>query len=306
MSVAHLRRAAAAALLVLAVARSSAADEELHPLVPAPPPGAAPAPARLVWRWPRFRTAEYYATGIAGLVAAGSLVIPQSPGRWRGGILVDEDVRDGIGLGSYRAQRGARDASDVLIAALIAYPVLVDGVIVTYGAYESADVAEQMLLIDAEVLAITAAMQTLIAGLASRERPYGRNCGDGLPEESRDCRQRSRHRSFYSGHSSIAFAAAGLSCSHHVQLELYGGGAADAAACGGALVAAAATGALRVIGDVHYVSDVAIGAAWGSLTGFGLPWLLHYRTSRAPKRRPTGFRLQLVPVGIGAGVGGAF
>jgi hypothetical protein len=305
MSVAHFRRAAAAALLVAAVARSSAASEDLHPLVAEPPPGSTRHEPRLIWRWPRFHAAEYYATGIASLVAAGSLVIPQSPGRWRGGILVDEDVRDRMALRGYEAQRAARDASDVLLASLVAYPVLVDAVIVTYGVYESGDVMEQMLLIDAEVLAITASMQSLISGLASRERPYGRDCGEGLPEQSRDCRRRGRHRSFYSGHSAIAFAAAGLSCSHHANLQLYGGGGADAAACGGALFAAAATGALRVLGDMHYTSDVALGAVWGSLTGFGLPWLLHYREPRALERKKT-FRWQIVPVGIGAGVGGSF
>jgi membrane-associated phospholipid phosphatase len=157
------------------------------------------------------------------------------------------------------------------------------------------------------VLAITSAVQSVVAGFASRERPYGRVCGDELPEESRDCRRNSRHRSFFSGHTSIAFAAAGLSCTHHMNLGLYGGGGADAAACGASLLVAASTGALRMAGDVHYATDVGVGAIWGSLAGFGLPWLLHYKDpiDRRAARRPE-VTLTLVPVAMGAGLGGTF
>jgi hypothetical protein len=241
------------------------------------------------------------------MVSVGMLAVPPSPGRWRGGVLVDEDVRDGVALSSYDDRRAARDTSDVLLATSIAYPVLVDGVLVTSGIHGSDDVMEQMLLIDIEVLAITSAVQSVVAGFASRERPYGRICGDELSEESRDCRRNSRHRSFFSGHTSIAFAAAGLSCTHHMNLELYGGGAADAAACGASLVVAAATGALRMVGDVHYASDVGVGAIWGSLAGFGLPWLLHYKDpiDRRPRRR-SDVDLRIVPIGMGAGLGGTF
>jgi hypothetical protein len=304
---AQLRRAGALTCLVAATARPCLADEASAQGGAEPASSAETAqPRRLVWRWPRFRTSEYYVTGAAGLLAAGSLVIPPNPGRWRGGILADEDVRDGLALGSYHEQRTARDASDVLVAAMIAYPVLVDGVIVTSGVHDSDDVMQQMLLIDVEVLAITSSVQLLVSGLVSRERPYGRDCGDALPEDSRDCQRRSRHRSFYSGHSAVAFAAAGLSCTHHMNLELYGGGAPDVAACGASLVTAGVVSALRIMGDVHYSSDVVIGAAWGSVTGFGLPLLLHYYEPRGQRAEDSKLRLHLVPVGLGAGLGGSF
>jgi hypothetical protein len=311
MCAAQIRRAVAAAALVVLSAFSAGAQEDAedtgpHPITPATStePGRHP---KLVWRWERFRISEYFVTGASAMVSVGMLAVPPSPGRWRGGILVDEDVRSGIALSNYDDRRAARDVSDVLLASSIAYPVLVDGVILTSAIYDSDDVMEQMLLIDVEVLAITSAVQSVVAGFASRERPYGRVCGDDLPDESRDCRRNSRHRSFFSGHSSIAFAAAGLSCSHHMNLRLYGGGAADAAACGASLVVAATTGTLRMVGDVHYASDVAVGAVWGSLAGFGLPWLLHYKDpiDRRPKAR-SDLRLHLVPIGMGAGLGGTF
>ena len=301
---------ALAALIVLfavpARAQDDANDAGPHPIVSAS--DAAPrSGTRLVWRWPRFRLSEYFVSGAAAMVSVGMLAVPPSPGRWRGGVLVDEDVRDRISLSDYHDRRAARDVSDVLVAASIAYPVLVDGVIVTSGIHGADDVMEQMLLIDVEVLAVTSAVQGAVAGLAGRERPYGRNCGGELSEESRDCRRNSRHRSFFSGHTSIAFAAAGLSCSHHMNLRLYGGGAPDAAACAASLLTAAATGTLRMVGDVHYASDVGVGMVWGSLAGFGLPWLLHYKDPiEKTKSKRSDFRLQLVPVAMGAGLGGTF
>jgi membrane-associated phospholipid phosphatase len=60
------------------------------------------------------------------------------------------------------------------------------------------------------------------------------------------------------------------------------------------------------VSDVHYTSDVAAGAAWGSLVGFGLPWLLHYREPGPARRAEPGLSLHLVPVGAGAGLGGSF
>jgi membrane-associated phospholipid phosphatase len=229
---------------------------------------------------------------------------------WQGGILVDEDARSALALRTYGQRRAARDASDVLLASLITYPILVDGVIVANWHYQSEDVMWQMFLINAEVYAVSAALQGVVAGLTSRERPFGRTCGDELGADTRDCQSRSRYRSFYSGHSSMAFASAGLICSHHANLELYGGGAADDLTCAAGLAAAAATGALRAMGDVHYVSDVTTGALVGAGVGFGLPWLLHYRTPRARRSpRPVSYTLEPRPIvgeAWGAGVGGRF
>jgi hypothetical protein len=258
--------------------------------------------APLEWRWRRFGTEEYVVTGGAALVAVGSLALPAPRSTWRGGIGPDEEMRSELALPTYRGRRAARDASDVLLSSLIAHTVLADAVVVASGHHGSDDVMEQMLLIDAEVLAIAAAVQGTVSGLTQRERPYGRTCGEELDGESRDCRRRSRYRSFFSGHATLAFAAAGLTCSHHMNLDLYGGGTPDAAACAAALAGASAVAALRVMADVHYASDVALGTAWGSLAGFGLPWLLHYGS---PRSGPA-FRLRLVPVAGGAGIGGSF
>ena len=128
------------------------------------------------------------------------------------------------------------------------------------------------------------------------------------PASSFDCdSQNKRQRSFYSGHTAFTFATAGLICSHHLNLKLYGGGAPDIAACATGFAAAAATGTLRMVGDQHYATDVITGALVGTITGLGLPWLLHYRHDRSStKRSADGFRVQLVPYAAGAGLVGTF
>jgi membrane-associated phospholipid phosphatase len=67
---------------------------------------------------------------------------------------------------------------------------------------------------------------------------------------------------------------------------------------------AATTATFRVVGDMHYASDVITGAIVGSLVGYGVP-LLHY-ARRDLGLRTGAVRLQLVPSAGGAGVVGTF
>ncbi len=267
-------------------------------------PQADRSRARLRWTWPRFSTTEYVVTGAVAAVAVASHVVNPSPGRWRGGVLWDEDLRSSLRLGSLHDRRQARDASDVLLALTVSYPILVDGVLAANWYYESPDVAEQIILISTETLAITAAVHGVVATSVSRERPYGRDCGGELGEESRDCTRSSRDRSFFSGHSSLAFAGASLVCIHRAYLPLHGGGAADAATCATAYAAAATTAGLRLVSDVHYSTDVLVGAAWGTLAGLTLPWLLHYR--HGSDKRKSDVATYLVPYPGGVAFGGHF
>ena len=54
------------------------------------------------------------------------------------------------------------------------------------------------------------------------------------------------------------------------------------------------------------------GAAVGTLVGFGVPWLFHYRHGTPGKgkssksERDNGFRVQLAPMGLGVGAMGTF
>jgi len=246
---------------------------------------------------------------VTWVIAGSSALIPEAPDRWRGKNQFDESVRDSIGITDYEGGQWARDVSDVLLAISIMNPLLVDSLVVTYWYRQSEDVAAQMALITAEALGVASAFQGLTSGFTSRERPYGRNCGTSINPKLDDCESSKRYRSFFSGHTALSFAGAGVSCSHHFRHRVYGNGVADALACTAALASAGVTGTMRVVGDQHYTTDVLMGAAVGTLSGLGVPWLLHYgplaRVATGP-RSGSALQLTLVPVENGLGVGGKF
>ncbi len=305
----------AAALAISLVATSAGAAQPPAPdwsseSGAAPPPvvlfpPAPDRPARLRWRYHPVQTWELYLTGGLALSAVAAVAAGSRSDHWRGGVLFDDDVRRSTRLGTDRQRSRARDASDVLLALSFAGPTLGDGLITSYWYHQSPEVTEQILLINAETLAFTFAVLATVTSLASRERPYGAECGRGLDSELRECAGGDRYRSFFSGHTTGAFAAASVSCMHHAHLPLYGGGAPEVASCAVGYAAAGATAALRVMGDVHYASDVMVGAAWGTLSGLGVPWLLHYRKPQGERFAPKP-SLHLVPHPTGIAVGGAF
>jgi membrane-associated phospholipid phosphatase len=84
---------------------------------------------------------------------------------------------------------------------------------------------------------------------------------------------KSRHASFFSSHTTTAFA---LASSVTTVSALRGYPAAPYfGALGGAL--AATTSVLRIAADLHYASDVLVGALVGTGVGAGLPLLIHSR-----------------------------
>jgi membrane-associated phospholipid phosphatase len=177
----------------------------------------------------------------------------------------------------------------------------VDAIVVASWYRRSPEVGWQQGLITAEVLAVTAGLQGVVSSLVSRERPYVRECGDDRREDSRDCTVNDRYWSFYSGHTSQSFAGAAVTCMHHAYVPLYGGGAADDWACVGALAVATGTALMRMGTDVHYASDVAVGALMGAATGVLVPWLFHYRYGAgelSSAQKELGFTV--IPTGLGA------
>ena len=71
------------------------------------------------------------------------------------------------------------------------------------------------------------------------------------------------NQSFFSGHTSAAFAAASF---HHRMLQRFRGKGFGDAEVWGMYLAAALTGLLRISADKHYLTDVLTGAAVGTLT----------------------------------------
>jgi hypothetical protein len=316
----RLRWLGTALLLGLGIAaRPSTARAQTAPTSTAPPPGgtlpvagtpvARGLPRRhqgkkLEWdpAFNRMDEPEIVLTSIAAAVALTSEIAPPLSTHWEGPILFDTAVRNALRAPSYQTQLDVRDASDVGLALITTFPILFDSLIVAYWYRGSDDVALQMTLIDAEAMAISAALQGTANFFGGRERPYGSDCGGAIPGASADCTSSNRYRSFFSGHSALSFTSASLICAHHEALDLFESGA-DLATCISGFVAAGTIATLRVVGDMHYMSDVLSGAIVGTAVGLGIPLLHHYRRAQPDT---SAFTLHFFPTPTGAQLGGTF
>ena len=228
--------------------------------------------------WARTHPASYVAIGVgmAGTLTFNHFYETPDEANLTGPFLWDEAFRASLRAGSEEDRERASSASDVLLATLLLWP-LVDSLAVAGGGWGSSDVAWQLTMAHVEVVAADFILGTLVKAFVHRERPHGLGCSreDRRTRPGR-CGTSGRTRSFYSGHTSAAFAAAGNVCMSHAFLPLYGDVALDALACGGALLTASIVGVLRMLADRHWSSDVMFGALIGLATGTLLPYALHY------------------------------
>jgi membrane-associated phospholipid phosphatase len=251
---------------------------------------------RLAWNsaWPKFRASEVVLTGVAGAASLGAFFFLQASAEphWTGGILLDDDLRRGLRLHSPALRDAARSASNVTAVSAVVWAAGVDSFVVPL-LRRHADVAGQLLLMDAESFAVSTLITTTLFKTVGRARPSYADCQRD-PNFDPLCRSGATS-SFPSGHTNGSFTAAGLSCAHHLHLALYGRTWADTLACAGSIVLAGATGGLRVLGDRHYATDVWVGAAIGFAVGYGMPTLLHYGKASNPAQ----LSLALSPSGPG-------
>lgn len=182
----------------------------------------ASPPEPLAWKadWARFRASEAAATSVLALQAASALLLyPVPDATWQGQNPADELLRDALRLRGREARNTLRTSADVLYYGLAAFPFLVDTAAFAWGIHGSADVALQMLALNAESYALTGAL-ALTAQKLGRERPSTRGCRES-PEYSPKCSSAGAlSESFFSGHTAIAFTSAGLTCAHHEHLPL--------------------------------------------------------------------------------------
>jgi membrane-associated phospholipid phosphatase len=283
--------------------------------VPLPSPGAPPridtSLPPLVWKdeWPRFRSWEYVVTGVAAAVSFATLAIPPPATKWSSLNAFDEKARLALRFPDQDDRDVAKDTSDLLLTLLI-NQLFLDTLVVTWWWRGQGSIAWQINMINLEAIALNGMFHGLTSVFAGRERPYFGVCTGPEEDQLRDCRGSKRYRSFFSGHTSTSFVAAGLMCSHHIAMPLYGGGAAEAGiVCVGGFASAATVGLMRVMSDQHYMSDVVSGAAVGTLFGLGVPWIFHYRGGARPDRPaggPPAISLQFVPTLGGGYVTGQF
>jgi membrane-associated phospholipid phosphatase len=261
-------------------------------------------------RWdPAWREFDWFDAGLMGVATAGiitgTIIGPDTSAPNRGGVLFDDDVRDALRLRNSGDRQFARDTSDFFLSTVIAYPYFVDSLLVASWYRQSPRIGMQMALIAAEAAVVTYSLQTAANVISSRERPFGRECGDEVDPESDDCVADNRFKSFLSGHTSQSFAAAGVTCVFHAKMPLYGGNT-DWIPCASSLTLAAATGTLRVVSDQHYATDVVSGALLGAGVGVGLPLLLHFHGSTPERTAESKLRVFVVPTTSGVQAVGVF
>jgi membrane-associated phospholipid phosphatase len=224
-------------------------------------------------RWTRFTTAQYALAGAmaGGLLATDQFLQARSEPRWRSDILLDGQARSLLGADSEEDRQQASNISDFLAMGLVLYPFAIDTMFVAGGLHGSYDVAYQMALISLQAVLVTKLVTGLTKDLVGRARPDSGRC-----EEGNELACGTETESFISGHTSGAFAGAGLICAHHQNLPLYGDNVAGKVACGLGLGTATTVGALRLVAGRHHLSDVLAGAAVGLAAGYLLPNLTNY------------------------------
>ena len=177
----------------------------------------------------------------------------------------------------------ARDVSNALVLTLMAAPLGL--AIATPGSRQSWTVAAMY----GEVLLVGNGLGELLNGVTNRTRPFVYNRDPDIPDEARfevDAR-----RSFPSGHTTNAFAAAVFLSS--VYAKLHPGSSARTLIWAGSLTLAATTGYMRYQGGKHYPTDIISGAIIGSLVGWGVPKL----------HEVGGANLTIAPSGGGIAIG---
>jgi len=195
--------------------------------------------------------------------------------KWQGGIFVDNAVRDWLRAPSASGRKTADDASTVLLYTMAAapYATSIANVVARRGSWRD---AVGLALVNSEALGIAVGATFLLKNAAGRERPYATAAGLSTycvthasdPQCGGD-----RNASFFSGHSAIAFTAAGLVCTEQIA---FGPRGADTLACTSAFGVAAVTAALRIVADMHYASDTLTGAGIGVIAGMLVPYVLHF------------------------------
>jgi membrane-associated phospholipid phosphatase len=123
-----------------------------------------------------------------------------------------------------------------------------------------------------ETMLLTNAVKDATKNAVERTRPYAYNPATPLDEKL----DKDTQRSFYSGHASNAFATAVFAA--EVFRHYYPGSRAKTWVWVGSLGLASATTYLRYEAGEHFPSDLLVGAAMGSLAGWGIPKLHQRRT----------------------------
>ena len=200
---------------------------------------------------------------------------------WDGTAYCKDDV-NGFDRALMHSYSKALDRTgDVLAVSTCALPFLAEAAFVHFDAgYHWHDVAT-LTVMYAETLAISHTVAHITKGLVLRTRPYMYYDVDEAPEDD-------WNRSFYSGHTTMSFAAATFAsytfCSYFPE------SAWRYPVVIGSYALAATTGIIRVQAGCHFATDVLVGALTGTAIGFPVPWCHRLSTKQT--------QVALSPLGI--------
>ena len=242
--------------------------------------------------------APLFASGAVLLVVGSSLHVTNQlvppEGLTPDGIRWSAD-RDVIGNLSERAN----GQSDHYRNAALIYPIAISAITQPGGTLRRS-------VLYAEALGITVGLTFLLKNSFDRPRPYTYVPADQRPSDSNfDVTRDEAFRSMPSGHTSVAFCAAGFVTADHIYSRPHVGWAERVAVpfAGGFL--AGMTSGLRVEGGQHFPSDVIVGALIGTATGVAVPVLHQYVGVDGQRSvRPSGREWGRALVGLALGVGG--
>jgi len=179
----------------------------------------------------------------------------------------------------------ARHGSDLLAFAILPAGLATHQLLAARGAGDTQAGLVDLLVV-AEAAALAMDLNQIVKLAVGRQRPfvhYG-----NWPEPSREP-DPDDNLSFYSGHTTLAFAlatAAGTVSSMR-------GYRSSPWVWGVGMTVAASIGYLRIAADKHYLTDVLVGATTGAAAGLLLPRLLHGRKDGG------GAGVAVVPVPLG-------
>jgi membrane-associated phospholipid phosphatase len=194
--------------------------------------------------------------------------------------------------------RPARTASDLFLGINLALPVVLD--LIDVATSRPPDALRGYLgdvLILSEVFVVTAGLTSVLKYAVRRPRPFLYSGDmDAFPLEARQ--DVDAGLSFFSGHSSSAFAMATAGSYLYMLRHPQSKWVIPVWILSEAL--AATTAGLRVAAGKHFITDVLVGAAVGSAVGFLIPYLHRRALPRAIAQRTGRFgqdlRVSLAPM----------
>lgn len=213
----------------------------------------------------------------AALVLAATALVPSSA---RADRPCPVNALDCLAIGRFSSTAGA--ASDTLFATALVAPVALE-----LGRGLDDDSARRAL-IQAGAVGATALVALVTKVTVRRPRPYTHDRRPGVVAFA--ARAKGNEHSFFSGHTSLTFAALTSAATLHD-----GSDGARVGVWAGAGALAAATGVLRIRAGQHFPTDVLTGAVLGTGAGVGAVYLF----ARDPHVR--GVELAAFGLGLAAG-----